>query len=58
MKEKHPKGNVTITINGGICQIMPNVKEVVQYIHTKDGKTTVINRFTTDKKKDKREKKE
>ena len=37
--------NIEINIYGGINQVLPNVKEVEQYIHTKDGKTTIINKF-------------
>ena len=37
--------NIEINIYGGINQVLPNVKEVAQHIHTKDGKTTIINKF-------------
>ena len=36
---------VNINIYGGINQVLPNVKEVEQHIHTKDGNTTIINKF-------------
>ena len=39
------KNNIKIDIYGGNIQVMPNVKEVEQHIHTKDGKTTIINKF-------------
>ena len=39
------KSNVEINIYGGINQVLPNVKEVEQHIYTKDGKTTIINKF-------------
>ena len=39
------KNNIEINIYGGNVQVMPNVKEVEQYIHTKDSKTTIINKF-------------
>lgn len=28
-----------------VKELVPNVKEVEQHIHTKDGKTTIINKF-------------
>lgn len=37
------KSNAVFNINGGIMQIMPNVEECVQYIHTKDGTTVIKN---------------
>lgn len=39
------KNNIEINIYGGINQVLPNVKEVEQHIRTKDGKTTIINKF-------------
>lgn len=39
------KTGVNINIYGGINQVLPKVKEVEQHIHTKDGKTTIINKF-------------
>ena len=39
---------VNINIYGGINQVLPNVKEVEQHIHTKDGKTTIINKLKYD----------
>ena len=39
------KSETNINIYGGNVQVMPNVKEVEQHIHTKDGKTTIINKF-------------
>lgn len=39
------KNNIEINIYGGNVQVMPNVREVEQHIHTKDGKTTIINKF-------------
>ena len=39
------KNNIEINIYGGNVQVLPNVKEVEQHIHTKDGKTTIINKF-------------
>ena len=40
------KYETNINIYGGNVQVMPNVKEVEQHIHTKDGKTTIINKFS------------
>lgn len=37
------KSNVVFNITGGIMQIMPNVEECVQYIHTKGGTTVIKN---------------
>ena len=39
------KSNIEINIYGGNVQGLPNVKEAEQHIHTKDGKTTIINKF-------------
>ena len=39
------KNNIEINSYGGNVQVMPNVKEAEQHIHTKDGKTTIINKF-------------
>ena len=39
------KRETNINIYGGNVQVLPNVKEVEQHIHTKDGKTTSINKF-------------
>ena len=39
------KSNIEINIYGGNIQVMPNVKEVEQHIHTKDGETVIINKF-------------
>ena len=39
------KNNIEINIYGGNIQVMPNVKEVEQHIHTKDGETVIINKF-------------
>ena len=39
------KSNIEINIYGGNVQVLPNVKEVEQNIYTKDGKTTIINKF-------------
>ena len=39
------KSNIEINIYGGNVQVLPNVKEVEQHIHTKDGKTIIINKF-------------
>ena len=39
------KHETNINIYGGNIQVMPNVKEVEQHIHTKDGKTIIINKF-------------
>lgn len=40
------KHETNINIYGGNVQVLPNVKEVEQLIHTKDGKTTIINKFS------------
>ena len=40
------KSNIEINIYGGNVQVLPNVKEVEQHIHAKDGKTTIINKFS------------
>lgn len=37
-----------INIYVGNNQVLPNVKEVEQHIHTKDGKTTIINKLKYD----------
>ena len=42
---KKKQNKVEINIYGGNIQVMPNVKEVEQYIHTKDGETVIINKF-------------
>ena len=42
---KKKQNNVEINIYGGNIQVMPNVKEVEQHIHTKDGETVIINKF-------------
>ena len=39
------KHETNINIYGGNVQVMPNVREVEQYIHTKDGETVIINKF-------------
>lgn len=39
------KHETNINIYGGYVQVMPNVKEVEQHIHTKDGETVIINKF-------------
>lgn len=39
------KNNIEINIYGGNVQVLPDVKEVEQNIYTKDGKTTIINKF-------------
>ena len=39
------KNNIEINIYGGNVQVMPNVTEVEQHIHTKDGETVIINKF-------------
>lgn len=38
------KNNIEINIYGGNVQVMPNVKEVEQHIHTKNGETIIINK--------------
>ena len=45
MSKKKKQNNVEINIYGGNIQVMPNVKEVEQHIHTKDGETVIINKF-------------
>lgn len=42
------KNNIEINIYGGNVQVLPNVKEVEQHIHTKDGNTTIINKLKYD----------
>lgn len=42
---KKKRNNVEINIYGGNIQVMPNVKEVEQHIHNKDGETVIINKF-------------
>ena len=42
---KKKRNNVEINIYGGNIQVMPNVSEVEQYIHTKDSETVIINKF-------------
>ena len=42
---KKKRNNVEINIYGGNIQVMPNVSEVEQHIHTKDGETVIINKF-------------
>ena len=39
------KHETNINIYGGNVQVMPNVRDVEQYIHTEDGNTTIINKF-------------
>lgn len=39
------KQETNINIYGGNVQVMPNVREVEQHIHTEDGKATIINKF-------------
>ena len=39
------KNHIEINIYGGNVQGLPDVKEVEQNIYTKDGKTTIINKF-------------
>ena len=39
------KNNIEINIYGGNVQVRPNVKEVEQHIHTKDGEAIIINKF-------------
>lgn len=41
--------NIKINIYGGVQQIIPNAEEVTQYVHTQDGKTTIINKIKTKK---------
>ena len=45
MSKKKKRNNVEINIYGGNIQVMPNVKEVEQHIHNKDGETVIINKF-------------
>ena len=45
MSKKKKQNNVEINIYGGNIQVMPNVNEVEQHIHTKDGETVIINKF-------------
>ena len=42
---KKKQNNVEINIYGGNIQVMPNVKEEEQHIHTKDGEIVIINKF-------------
>ena len=42
---KKKQNKVEINIYGGNIQVMPNVREVEQHIHTKDGETVIINKF-------------
>ena len=42
---KKRQNNVEINIYGGNIQVMLNVREVEQHIHTKDGETVIINKF-------------
>ena len=42
---KKKQNNVEINIYGGNIQVMPNVSEVEQHIHTKDGEIVIINKF-------------
>ena len=42
---KKKQNNVEINIYGGNIQVMQNVSEVEQHIHTKDGETVIINKF-------------
>ena len=42
---KKKQNNVEINIYGGNIQVVPNVSEVEQHIHTKDGETVIINKF-------------
>lgn len=39
------KNNIEINIYGGNVQVMPNVKEIEQHIHTKDEETIIINKY-------------
>ena len=39
------KHETNINIYGGYVQVMPNVREVEQDIHTNDGETVSINKF-------------
>ena len=45
MSKKKKQNDVEINIYGGNIQVMPNVREVEQHIHTKDGETVIINKF-------------
>ena len=42
---KKKQNNVEINIYGGNIQVMQNVRDVEQHIHTKDGETVIINKF-------------
>ena len=42
---KKKQNNVELNIYGGNIRVMPNVREVEQHIHTKDGDTVIINKF-------------
>ena len=42
---KKKQNNVEINIYGGNIQVIPNVREVEQHIHIKDGDTVIINKF-------------
>ena len=42
---KKKQNKVEINIYGGNIQVMPNVKEVEQYIHAKDGERVIMNKF-------------
>lgn len=42
---KKKQNNVEINIYGGNIQVMPNVRELEQHVHTKDGETVIINKF-------------
>ena len=39
------KNNIEINIYGGNVQVLPNVREVEQHIHTKYGETIIINKY-------------
>ena len=45
------KHETNINIYGGNVQVMPNVREIDQHIHTKDGKTTIINKYKNDNRR-------
>ena len=42
---KKKRNNVEINTYGGNIQVMQNVREVEQHIHTKDGETVIVNKF-------------
>ena len=39
------KHETNINIYGGNVQVMPNVREIEQHIHTEGGNITIINKF-------------